>query len=140
MNEARSGSAHVYKLPDAELSAYDHGLGTLRVDGELKGYLASVVGKIVFPSRSPWPWFVIMWADGLKEPSFEDYGPSWWTVRELDAGYLDLFAQGVAGEKRFLGKFWAAKRGAAHRFDFAWLPAEEAAKKWQELGLVDADF
>ncbi len=141
MNEAGSRSANVYELPDPELSAYDHGLGTLRVEGELKGYLASVVGSIAFPSRSPWPWFVIVWADGFKEPPFEDYGPGWWTVRELDAGYLDHFAQGVAREKRFFGvQFWARKQGPPCRSDFAWLPAEEAAKKWQELGLVDADF
>lgn len=33
-----------YTLPDPELRAYDHGVGTLSVDGELRGYLASVVG------------------------------------------------------------------------------------------------
>jgi hypothetical protein len=29
-----------------ELRAYDHGVGTLSIDGVLQGHLASVVGKI----------------------------------------------------------------------------------------------
>lgn len=39
-----------YALPDPELRAYDHGVGTLRVDGELRGYLASVAMRMAFPS------------------------------------------------------------------------------------------
>ena len=40
-----------YDLPDPDMSAYDHGLGTLRVDGEPKGYLASVRLQMDFPGR-----------------------------------------------------------------------------------------
>ena len=131
----------VYALPDPELRSYDHGLGTLRVDGELKGYLASIVGKMRFPSVQLWPWFVVVWADGAKENPFEDYGPSWWAVRELDAGYLQHYGPSVSSEQRFFGKRFAGSvRGQPCRFEFEWLPPAEAASKWQELGLVDSDF
>ena len=35
-----------YELPDPTLRAYDRGVGTLRLGGEVHGYLASVVGEI----------------------------------------------------------------------------------------------
>lgn len=131
----------VYELPDPELRAYDHGLGTLSVDGQFKGYLASVVTQMTFPSRQPWPWFVVVWADGTKERPFEDYGPGWWTVRELDAGYLDHWGPSVLKERRLLWmRIPYLEAGPSCRYDFARLPAEDAAMKWQELGLTDADF
>ena len=131
----------IYDLPDPELRAYDRGVGILSVGGELKGYLASVVGEIKFPSRQPWPWFVIVWADGTKEHPFEDYGPGWYTVRELDAGYLDYFGPSIPLRKRFLGiRIRYSVAGPPCLYDFEWLPPGEAAKKWDELGLVDDDF
>jgi hypothetical protein len=131
-----------YVLPDDKLRVYDHGLGTLRVDGELKGYLASIVGEIRFPRRGgPWPWFVVVWLDGAKEPSFEAYGPQWLTVRDLDAGRLDHFERSVRRESRFLWmRFESVSPGPPCVFDFEWLPAGLAAQKWKELGLVDSDF
>lgn len=48
-----------YTLPDPRLRADDRGLGTLTVDGDLRGYLASVVWHMVFASRQPWLWFVV---------------------------------------------------------------------------------
>lgn len=114
-----------YVLPDPELAAYDHGLGTLEVDGELKGYLAAVKLEMIFPGRQWWPWFVVVWADGHKERSFEDYGPKWYTVRELDAGYLEHTTRDGESDETY---------------EFAWLPAEEAAVMWRQLGLTDSDF
>ncbi|WP_298133017.1 hypothetical protein [Micropruina sp.] len=111
-----------YQLPDPDLTAYDHGVGTLIRDGEPVGHLASVRLEMTFPGRQWWPWFVIVWKDGTKERSFEDYGPLWPTVRELDAGYFDRRGDG------------------AEVYSFAWLPPEEAARTWLELGLTDDDF
>ncbi len=137
-SSVRGGSA-AYELPDRELRAYDHGLGTLRVDGELQGHLASIIGRM--QSSEPWPWFVVVWADGTKESSFEDYGPGWWTVRELDAGRLEWFERSVSQRRRFFGwQFVSVKRGRPCTFDFAWLAAGEAKQKWNELGLADSDF
>ncbi|MEN0071516.1 MAG: hypothetical protein AAGC63_10945 [Propionicimonas sp.] len=130
-----------YDLPDPDLKAYDHGVGTLRVDGELKGYLASVRLTMTFPARQWWPWFVIVWTDERKERSFEDYGPKWYTVRELDAGSLDHHGPSVPRSKTVLGRsFHYDEDGEPQVYEFAWLPPDEAAAKWRELGLSDDDF
>jgi hypothetical protein len=130
-----------YTLPDPQLRAYDHGLGTLSVDGELHGYLASVVGRMSFPSRQLWPWFRIIWLDGRMEAPFEDYGPGWVTVRELDVGTLEHHGPSTTKERRFLGlPFRYSVPGDPCVFDFAWLDREEAAAKWEELGLTDEHF
>jgi hypothetical protein len=130
-----------YQLPDPHLRAYDHGVGTLRVDGELRGYLASQLLEMRFPSRRPWLWFVVVWLDGTKELAFEDYGALWPVVQELDAGFLDHYGPSVRRNGRFL---WRRAEivtpGDPCRFEFSWLPADQAAQKWLELGLVDADF
>ena len=136
-----AGQDDRYTLPDPELRAYDHGLGTLSVDGELRGYLASVIGRMTFPSTEPWPWFRIIWLDGRMEPPFEDYGPNWWTVRELDAGKFDHHGPSTLKEHRVLGvTFRYSVSGDPCVFDFAWLDRNEAAAKWDELGLTDEDF
>ncbi|WP_406831256.1 hypothetical protein ABEG17_00325 [Pedococcus sp. KACC 23699] len=131
-----------YELPDPALRAYDRGVGTLRVSGEVRGYLASVVGEIKFPARAPWPWFVVVWLDGTKERSFEDYGPHWCTVSELDAGYFDHYEQGTRKDRRgwFGRTIKDTEQGPPRRYEFAWLPADEAAEKWVELRLTDNDF
>ncbi|MGC3992923.1 MAG: hypothetical protein QM779_02135 [Propionicimonas sp.] len=113
-----------YDLPDPDLAAYDHGLGELRLDGELKGYLASVRVRMWFPARQWWPWFVIVWADGGKDRAFEDYGPKWYTVRELDAGYFEHYPDS----------------GEAEVYEFSWLAPDEAGARWTELGLTEDDF
>lgn len=130
-----------YALPDQELRAYDHALGTLSVDGELRGYLACVVSRMAFPSKGPWPWFRVIWLDGRMEPRFEDYGPGWWTVRELDAGKLEYHGPSIDKERRILGMpVRYSVPGDPCVFDFAWLDREEAAAKWDELRLTDGDF
>lgn len=136
-----SGPDDYYELPDPELRAYDHGIGTLSVDGELHGYLASVVMRMTFPSKQPWLWFLIIWLDGRREIPFEDYGPGWWTVRELDSGKLDHHGPSIARVRRFLGmNFRYSESGEPRVFDFAWLDPDEAAEKWNELGLTEDDF
>jgi hypothetical protein len=32
------------------------------------------------------------------------------------------------------------EQGAPRRYESAWMPADEAAEKWVELGLLDTDF
>lgn len=142
----RGSTARLPTQTDSGLSAetlnsLDHGLGTLRVRGELHGYLASIVGEIVFPSPSPWPWFIVVRPNGRKEHPMEDYGPLWPIVRELEAGVFDHFGPSVKQEQRFFGLRTQTERpGPPCLYDFAWLPADEAAEKWRELGLKDSDF
>lgn len=130
-----------YELPDPELTAYDRGLGTLAVAGEVKGYLASVRLVMCLPGKQWWPWFVVVWADGRKEHSFEDYGPKWYIVRELDAGRLDHHGPSVEKTLSLFGhRFRWSESGDEQTYDFAWLPAEDAERKWRELGVTDDDF
>jgi hypothetical protein len=126
---------------DPLLRAYDRAVGTLSVDGELVGHLASRVLEMRFPSRQPWVWFVIVWTDGRREFKFEDYGPGWYIVRELDAGYFEHHGPSVSVGKRFFGvRYQLVKPGSPTTFDFAWLPPDLAARRWEELELVDSDF
>ena len=130
---------HGYLPVDPRLAAYDRGLGTLTSDGELRGYLASYLGGEL--PLDPRPWFVVVWNDGTREKSFGDHGPQWQTVRELDAGYLNHHEQGTRTEGRVLGfRTVSTRSGPPCRYDFEWLPADEAAKKWAQLGLLDSDF
>lgn len=76
-----------YTPRDPTLASWDHGVAELRVNGELRAYLVCVVGRIgLRDPGQPWPWFVVVWPDGQKDPAQEDYGPGWLTVRELDGG------------------------------------------------------
>lgn len=128
-----------YRPADPRLAAYDHGLGTLRLDGELRGYLACYLGGEL--PHDPRPWFVVVWNDGTKEKPFGDHGPQWSTVRTLDAGFFDHVEQGTTVEGRFLGfRSLRSIPGPPCRYEFAWLPAADAATTWQRLGLVDDDF
>jgi hypothetical protein len=139
MNSTRVSES--YELPDPELRAFDHGVGSLSLCGELRGHLASIVGRTSLPSREPWPWFIVVWLDGTREHSFEDYGPGWVTVRQLDAGYFEYHEPSTRTERRILGMQSSVSRsGAPITFDFRWLSTEDAARKWAELGLADPDF
>lgn len=130
-----------YELPDPELRAYDRGVGTLKVNGELKGYLACLLGEMSFPANQPWPWFVVVWLNGSREWPFEDYGPEWYTVRELDSGSFNFWEPSKTKKSRFLWwKTTTSVTGPPCVYDFAWLPLEEARVKWEELGLKDEDF
>ncbi len=130
-----------YELPDPSLSGYDHGVGTLSVDGSIVGHLASVVLRMRFPAKQPWLWFVVVWLDGSREPKFEDYGPAWRVARELDSGHFEHPGPSKISERRLFGlPLRSVTPGPPVRFDFEWLPNEAARSKWHELGLRDADF
>lgn len=130
-----------YDLPEERLRAYHHAVGALTADGEVIGHLASVFGSMMVPPGAPWLWFVIVWADGRKEPAFEDSGPAWPTVRKLDVGYLEHRGPSTTSEGRLLGfRVTNVVRGPMMRSDYARLPNDEAAAAWARLGLTDRDF
>lgn len=136
-----SGQPKVYEPADRALRAYDHGVGSLILNGSVVGHIASVVWEMRFPARQPWVWFIIVWLDGRREFPFEDYGPGWYTIRELDAGYLMHHLPSVTVEKRFFGRrFLSGTPGKAQTFEVEWLPQDVAARRWEQLGLVEDDF
>jgi len=87
------------------------------------GHVASVVGTFWSPSRPLsrqwWVWFVVVWSDGSRERSFEDY-PPWTTVREMQDGFFE-WIDGV-------------------RYEIEWLPETERQRVRDELGLRPEDF
>lgn len=136
-----TGQPKVYQPVDPSLRTYDHRLGSLILDGSAVGHIASVVGEMRFPARQPWVWFIVVWLDGSREFPFEDYGPGWYTIRELDAGYLAYHLPSKMTEKRFFGRrLVSGTPGTSREFKVEWLPADKAASQWEELGLVDEDF
>ena len=141
LRRGRRGRLEPFPLSDDQLRAYHRAVATLSLDGAVVGHLASIVGSMVLPTNAPWPWFVIVWSDGTTEPPFEDYGPLWPVVRELEAGYLDHHGPSTSREGRFLG-FRVVSRtpGPSTRFEVERLPADAAAQAWMRLGLSDDDF
>jgi hypothetical protein len=84
---------------------------------------------------------VVVRPNGDKEPPFEDYGPLWLTVRELDAGYLDHWEPRSRLEGRFLGfRTTTVRRGPAAHYTARRLALRDAEAAWSALGLVDDDF
>jgi hypothetical protein len=135
MTPHRPGSAP----PD--IPSFDRAVGTLSRNGEVVGHLASRVLEMAFPSRQPWVWFVLVWLDGTRELKFEDFGPGWFTIRELEDGRFDHHGPTIVSAKRILRiKYQIGMAGPPMVFEYDKLPPAIAAQRWEELGLVDADF
>ncbi|WP_150957680.1 hypothetical protein [Microbacterium testaceum] len=135
------GQPRIYEPADTSLRSYHRAVWTLSVDGEPHGHLACVVLEMAWPRRAPWLWFLVVWPDGQKELPFEDYGPGWYTLREIDAGFLDYHLPSVTVGQRFLWRRASAnKHGAPRRFELEKLAGEVVARRWDELGLRDEDF
>jgi hypothetical protein len=113
--------------PDPDLDPFREGIAAMRHDGKLAGYLASSVGTFWSPSRPlirQWRvWFIVIWADGAREPRFEDY-PPWTTVRELQSGTFT----------------WDG--GDAHRGEYAaeWLTEDDSEAVRSSLRIRPEDF
>ena len=45
----------------------------------------------LFWMRQEQMWFAIVWAGGEVDRPNEDYGPDWYTVSELEQGFLDVY-------------------------------------------------
>lgn len=134
-----------YTPSDPTLARLDHGLAELRVDGDVRAYLACVVTRLgARGDGGPWPWFVVVWPDGYKEDPEEDYGPGWEIVRELDAGVFTYGARpSLERRKTVLGMTTMTCRERCLdeiQYDVRWLEPAEAAATWARLGLEDSDF
>lgn len=113
-------------IPDATLDPFDGGVGVLTSGGEVVGHVATTLSRMWSPS-SPlrwqwWVWYIVVWADGTRERSAEDY-PPFLAVNEMKSGCLELVATSHDG-----------------RYDFAWLSPDDAAATRDRLGIADRDF
>ena len=135
------GQPRIYEPADPSLRSYHRAVWALSVDGEPYGHVACVVLEMTWPRRTPWLWFLVVWSDGRRELPFEDYGPEWYALREIDAGFLDYHLPSTSAEQRLLWRRVSAnKHGAPRRFALEKLSGEVAARRWDELALKDEDF
>ncbi|GAA1960261.1 hypothetical protein GCM10009798_19820 [Nocardioides panacihumi] len=112
-----------------DIARFDRGCLVLRRDGQVMGHVATSLGhfrSLANPLRKqPWVWLVVVWSDGRRERSVEDY-PPWTYVREMHAGkFVWLGAPDV---------------GRDGEYDVEFLPEAERDRMWAELGITATDF
>jgi hypothetical protein len=120
-----------FKEPEhnPDLEPFENGLAQLRRGDEVVGHVASTVGRFGTPFQpralQPWVWFVVVWSDGTRERSFEDYAP-WTFVTEMIDGIFD----------------WTMYPDNPHAgvYTCQWVSAAEAARLRDELGIRPEDF
>ena len=112
---------------DPALEAFDRGCVALRREGQVVGHVATTLSSFWSPGRphtmQQWVWLVVVWADGDEERAEEDY-PPWSYVREIQDGSFEWPYPGPRGGP----------------YEAVWLPEEERAAKWTELGVTLDDF
>ena len=112
---------------DPVIEPFRDGLGELRLKGELAGRVATSVSEFWSPGRPRrrrwWVWLIVVWADGTRERSREDY-PPWTYVAEMSDGYF----------------VWEEDSARDGRYDFAWLSPSDAAEQRARLGIQPDDF
>ncbi|OUE19240.1 hypothetical protein BFL34_02282 [Clavibacter michiganensis] len=114
-------------IPDESLDPFDEGMGVLTRDGAVVGHVATIRSQfhgLLLRRRQWWIWYVVVWSDGARERSQEDY-PPWSAVREMQAGYLDVDT---------------GRDSRTGRYGFAWLSPVDAAAARERLGIRDSDF
>lgn len=117
-----------------ELERLHNGLAVLLRDGEPVGHVASSLGYFTTRGgRQPWVWLVVVWSDGTKERSVEDYAP-WTYVADMRAGYFDFDEPYGSGRGR------GRKHSRAGRYEIEWLPRDRALAERERLGVSLKDF
>ena len=111
---------------DPALDVFKGGCLTLWRDGELAGHVATSLGTFWSPGRpltiQQQVWLIVVWPDGEREDSFEDY-PPWGIVTEIQTGTF-TWDDGPRG-----GTYAAT-----------WVPEAESAATWEDLGVSLSDF
>jgi hypothetical protein len=114
--------------PDPTLDPFRDGVAVLRRDGEIAGHVATTVGSFwapfAFTLRYQWSvWYIVVWADGQRERSEEDY-PPWSVVAEMQSG-------------RFV---WDQDDPHQGEYAIEWLPDTERDLVLAELGVASDHF
>lgn len=114
--------------PDASLDPFREGVAVLTREGKVEGHVASTVGTFWSPSRPfirQWSvWFIVVWSDGERERSFEDYPPDWLTVNDLKAG-------------RFV---WDDDDSHGGEYEAQWVTSDRREQVLQEISVSPEDF
>jgi hypothetical protein len=114
--------------PDSALDPFRGGVAVLRGDGEVAGHVATAVSTFWAPlsfsrHRQWWVWFIVVWADGHREPRDEDY-PPWTVVRDMQSGIFS----------------WDQEDAHRGQYTVEWLPETERQAMLSELGIEADDF
>lgn len=113
--------------PDPALEVFDEGVGVLSRNGEIAGHVATIRSWFWSPfsplRRQWWVWYIVVWADGSRERSTEDY-PPWSAVKEMQDGYLE----------------WISTDAHRGRYDFHWLDGHAAGLVRERLKISAEDF
>jgi len=113
---------------EPDMEQFHDGLAVLR-DGRPAGHVATSLGHFTTPfaprTPKPWVWLVVVWTDGTKEPSVEDY-PPWSYVAEMREGFLD-WHDGHDRER------WGC-------YEVQWVTHELALAERERLGIRLRDF
>lgn len=108
------------RSPDPALDGFREGVASLWHEDELAGHVATVVEAMWAPfRRQAQVWILVTWADGRREPIYEDYEP-WTSVAELEMGHLLL----------------STPQGDID-FDARWLEGKSREAAWARFGIHD---
>jgi hypothetical protein len=113
---------------DPALEPFDGGVAVLKRNGEVAGHVATSLSTFWSPSRpfslQHWVWYIVVWINGDREPSDEDYPPEWPMVKPMQHGVFE----------------W--ERGDAHDGEYTveWLPADERQAALTSLNIEAEDF
>jgi len=114
---------------EPDLTRFNSGLAELHLSGTVVGHVATEVSTFRTPCRpfrrQPWVWLVVVWQDGTKERSVEDY-PPWSYVEELSTGRFEW----INGSDQ-------SRHGT---YEAHWLGAAEASEARERLGITLSDF
>jgi hypothetical protein len=112
---------------DSALDVFDQGCLVLRRNGQKAGHVATALSTFWSPGRpftmQDWVWFIVVWSNGERERSFEDY-PPWTFVNEIQNGVF----------------VWHDGNSHSGEYSAEWLPDSERQEKWAELGVTLSDF
>jgi hypothetical protein len=103
--------------PDPALNPFRGGVAVLTRDGEVAGHVATNVKTFWAPfsfslRRQWWVWYVVVWANGDRERSEEDY-PPWSVVAEMQSGTFTWDADDVHHGHYAVGWLTNSERDAA---------------------------
>ena len=114
--------------PDPALDPFRNGVAVLRRDGQVAGHVATTVGTFWGPFSLTlrlqwWVWYIVVWANGDRERSQEDY-PPWIVVTEMQAGTFT----------------WEENDIHRGQYTVEWLRESEREGALADLGIAQEDF
>jgi hypothetical protein len=110
-------------ITSPDILMFDDGLAVMIRDGKQVGHIATSLSKFWSPFRPLslqwWVWFIIVWEDGTKERSVEEYEP-WCYVNEMRDGKI-TWEDDVT-------------------YSLEWVPKDKVQSLYKKLNIKSEDF